>query len=497
MAHTVRTRTISRRALLRGAGGVAIALPLLEAMLPRRAGAAAGPPQRFLVWMSVNGTVVERWICPPAASAAELKLSEILAPLERHKADMVGVQNLKSFSGYGHAYPSNLTGRQQVDVGYPLIYGTGASLDQHIAKQWAGQTPIPSLQLGVQIDSKDRDTSACVSWSSDPHPDQTVLKAAADKKQPPPTRGLPAENNPFAVFARLFSNGTPAGAGTMKRNFSMRRSMLDGVLGQMPAFSQQLGKADRAIVDNYLESVRSIEGQITALEAKGAACVAPMLGTDPTVAGANTPWWMQQANVAAVLKLHGDLIASIFACDLTRVVVLTVAGSGGASRMPPSGLLPTNDMGDWHGVSHTIGKGTQDMEGRDGLAAIDKWYYDKLAVMLDSLKGIPELPGGTLLSNSLVLATNEYGPNGDVPPLGLVGSNNSHMCKLMPTLLFGQAGGALKTGRWLVTPMVNATQAEGHHLNRLYVSIMNALGIPDQQFGDPAADQGPLDGLLG
>ncbi len=498
MARIVSTRRMSRRTLLCGAGGVAVALPLLEAMLPRRARAAdVGPPKRFLVWMSVNGTVVERWICPPATSAADLKLSEILAPLERHKADMVGVQNLKSFAGYGHAYPSNLTGRNQVDISYPLIYGTGASLDQHIAKQWDGKTPIPSLQLGVAIDSKDRDTSACVSWSSDAHPDQSVATQAAAKGQAPPTRGLPAENNPFAVFTRLFSNGTPAGATTVKRNFSMRRSMLDGVLGQAPSLSQRLGRSDRAIVENYFDSVRSIEGQIAALEAKGATCVPPMLGADPTPAGAPTPWWMQQVNVADVLKLHGDLIAATFACDLTRVVVLTVAGSGGASRMPPMGLLPTNDMGDWHGVSHTIGKGNQDLEGRDGLAAIDKWYSDKLAVMLDSLKSIPEPTGGTLLANSLVMATNEYGPNGDVPPLGLVGSNNSHMCKLMPILLFGQAGGALKTGRWVVTPMVNAMQAEGHHMNRLYVSILNALGIPDQQFGDPKADQGPLDGVFG
>jgi len=76
MARNPPTRVLSRRTLLYGAGGIAIGLPLLEAMLPRRAGAAgAAPPKRFLVWMSVNGTVVERWICPPAASAAELKLS--------------------------------------------------------------------------------------------------------------------------------------------------------------------------------------------------------------------------------------------------------------------------------------------------------------------------------------------------------------------------------------------------------------------------------------
>ena len=497
MAFTPSMRTLSRRALLRGAGGIAIGLPLLEAMLPRHArGADPVPPQRFLVWMSVNGTVVERWICPPAASLDQLQLSEILTPLERHKADMVGVQNLRCPAGYGHAYPSNLTGRGQVDIGYPLIYGTGPSLDQHIAKQWAGRTPIPSLQLGVQIDGKDRDISACVSWSEEPHPDQSIANQAAERGQAPPTRGLPAENNPFAVFTRLFTDGSPTAVNSAKRAFSMRRSMLDGVLDQVPSLNQRLGRADRAIVENYFDSVRAIEAQITALDAASAACVAPMLGADPTAADATTPWWMEQAHVADVLKLHGELIAAVFACDLTRVVVLTVAGSGGSSRMPPADLLPANDMGDWHGVSHAIGT-DKDAQGRDGLAAIDRWYYDKLAVLLDSLKSVPEPTGGTLLSNSLVMSTNEYGPNGDVPALGLVGSNNSHMCKLMPILLFGHAAGALETGRWVVTPMVNTEQAEGHHINRLYVSILNALGLPDQQFGDPAADQGPLDGVFG
>jgi hypothetical protein len=497
MAWSPAARTLSRRAVLRAAGGVAVGLPLLEAMLPARARAAAlTPPKRFLVWMSVNGTVVERWICPPAAAPAELKLSEILTPLERHKADMVGVQNLKSFSGYGHAYPSNLTGRNQVDIGYPLIYGTGPSLDQHIAKQWEGQTPIPSLQLGVGINSKDRDISSCVSWSTTPHPDKSVAMQAAAKGQAAPKQGLPAENNPFAVFARLYTNGAASTVTNVKRAFSMRRSMLDGVLGQRAALAQRLGQADRVLVDNYLDSVRAIETQITALDAKDRACAPPMLGADPTAAGAATPWWMQQENVAAVLKLHGELAASAFACDLTRVIVLTVAGSGGSSRMPPAGLLPTNDMGDWHGVSHTIGAGNKDVQGREGLAAIDRWYTDKLAVLLDALKAVPEPTGGTLLGQSLVMSTNEYGPNGDVPALGLVGSSNSHMCKLMPILLFGQLGGALKTGRWVVTPMVNVMQAEGQHMNRLFVSILNALGIPDQAFGDPSANQGPLAGVF-
>ena len=94
------------------------------------------------------------------------------------------------------------------------------------------------------------------------------------------------------------------------------------------------------------------------------------------------------------------------------------------------------------------------------------------------------------------MTMNEYGPNGAIPSLGLATTNNSHMTKMMPILLFGKAGGALKTGRWVVTPLVTPNQGEGRHINQLLVSILNAFGIPDQSFGDPMAMKGPLPGVF-
>jgi hypothetical protein len=467
---------MNRRALLRGAGGVALSLPLLEAMLPRRA-AAATAPRRFLVWVSANGTVTDRWVCPVGASPSEFTLSEILAPLERHKADMVGVQNLRKFSGYAHEFPTCLTGRKYKDLGYPKIYATGSSLDQYMASKWQGLTPIPSLQLGVGVNGRDRDVSSSVSWR------------AADQSLPP-------ENNPFALYARLFTDGTPAATTGVKRTFSARRSVLDSVLGETTTLSQRLGRADKAVVDNYLESVRGVEKQMTALEAKTTQCTPPKVGPDPTPAGATQPWWLQQANTAGVIKAHADLCAAAFACDLTRVIVLQVCGSGGSGRV--HSWLPDLPKGvDWHGISHQVEKGMA-----DGLAAIDRWYSGQLAVLLDSLKAMPEA-GGTVLSNSLVMTMNEYGPNGAVQllPAAADGSrdNLTHQTRLMPILLFGQLGGALRTGRWMVYPFASASDAKaglGRHLNPLFVSLLNAYGIPDQTFGDPMAQQGPLPGLF-
>jgi hypothetical protein len=242
-------------------------------------------------------------------------------------------------------------------------------------------------------------------------------------------------------------------------------------------------------MDNYLESIRGIEKQMTALEARSGACTPPRLGADPTPPGATRAWWLDQSNVAAVIKLHSDLIAAVFACDLTRMVTLTVAGSGGSARRPPP--LPNLPPGDWHGVSHAVEKGNL-----DGLTAVEKWYYAQLAVLIDSLKAVPDPAGAGLLASMLLLTMNEYGPNGAVPAVGLAGTNNSHTTKLMPILLFGRLGGALRTGRWVAPAFVDARQAHGPQLNQLFVSILNAFGIPDQTFGDPTAARGPLPGIF-
>jgi hypothetical protein len=469
-------RLLSRRALLRGAGGAALGLPLLEIMHGGRARAQeALAPQRFLVWTTPNGTVTDNWRPIAGASETDFQLSEILSPLAAHQSDLVVVQHLRQKGAYGHHCITSLTGRSPIDRGFPDLVATGISLDQHLAKQIGQETPVPSLQLGVQV-KQNRDTVAAVSWN--------------EQLQP-----MPAENNPYLMFSKLFSAGGSASAEENRQLLLQKRSVLDSVKEQGTALNGVLGAADRAVVGNYLDSIRDLEQRLIALEQAQAACATPVLPTDPSESQ-DKPMWLEEANVPQVIDVYRRLIVAAFSCDITRIVTLNLSSDGGAYRT--NNWVEGIDHGkDWHGHSHEVEVGD-----RASLTAIDQWYYGQLARFVDDFKAVPE-GDGTLLSSSLILVNNEYGPNGPVDYLPLSGgsspNNLTHQAVLMPYVLLGQAGGKLKTGRNLVYEFEDdgkASRGEGRTHTQLLVSLLNLMGLPDQTFGDPEAMQGPLPGLI-
>jgi hypothetical protein len=470
-----RVPRISRRAVLRGACGTAIALPFLEAMLPKSASAGGeAAPKRFLVWTTPNGTVTDNWVCAQGPGGdTDFELSPILAPLGAHKADMVVVQNLQQPGGYGHHSIMSLTGRAPIDDGYPNLYSTGISLDQYIADQWAALAPIPSLQLGVGVTAADN--VACVSWNAELQP-------------------LHAESNPFAVFQRLFPNGTGEPDPELLRMIARRQSILDSAKDQTQGLFARVGHGDKIVLENYFDSLREVEEQLADLAESAAACGTPEFPAPPAP---DDPWWLQNDRVPDVIDLQCDLVAIAFGCDLTRVITLSLAGSGGAYRTFP--FIEGVDPGiDWHGWSHQVETGN-----RDTLTAIDVWHNEKLAALLDRLKATVDVDGSTVLHNSLVLSNDEYGPNGPVDFLPIPGwsdtrINLTHYMVLMPYVLFGQAGGALTTGRNLALPLDNLADGDGKgiHATRLLVSILHLLGIPDDAFGDPSFQQGVLSELV-
>ena len=104
-------RRLSRRLVLRGATGLTLALPWLESLAPKQAQAQDAPtPRRLLVWTQPNGTVMDRWAPKAGVDERDFELSEILSPLERHRADMVVVQNLAQRGITGHQFVTSLTG---------------------------------------------------------------------------------------------------------------------------------------------------------------------------------------------------------------------------------------------------------------------------------------------------------------------------------------------------------------------------------------------------
>lgn len=474
-------RQPTRRTVLRGAAGLALSLPWLEAFQPRGAAAREiAPPRRFVVWTQPNGTVMDSWAPIAGASAAEFQLSEILAPLERHRSDMIVVQNLMQRGAYGHQYVTSLTGYDYQDLGHPNLLAKGISLDQYLAQKQAGLTPIASLELGVCAAEA---FAGAVSWSG-----------AGD--------AVVAEASPFKVYARLLGGGGDPVADRehARRLLEQRRSVIDTVLDPLHRLQDGLGGADRAVVESYLESVRGIERELSALEAIGESCQLPAPGPDPSRPG-EKPWWQSDRNAPAALELQRKLAVAALACDITRVVSLTLAGSSGGGRTfdQLEGVSPARD---WHDISHEVEAGST-----RALISVEKWHMQQLALLLDDLKAVTQPNGDTLLASTLVLSNNEYGSNGAVgylPPDPTSGTrhNLTHEPKLMPYLLFGRAGGSLRTGRNLVLPFGGDSEreralGEGYSHTRLLVSILQALGYDDESFGDPRYAEGAVPGLVG
>ncbi len=465
-----RVPSLSRRTFLTGTAGTAIALPFLEAMLPRsaRAGDDAAP-LRFVTWTQPNGTVIDNWVCPEGPGGqTDFELSPILEPLAAHKASMVVLQNLELRGSYGHHCITSLTGRAPLDEGYPVLTGTGISLDQRLAQAWKGLTPIPSLQLGVNI-GDGAETTSCISWAG-------------------PQQPLAPESNPFAVFSRMFPNGVGESDAALDRLIAKRASILDNAKDESQDLMGRVGRADKIVLENYFDSLRDVEQQLADLRDHAQACGSPVF---PEAPGPDDPWWLDNARVPEVLDLQCDLIAIAFQCDLTRIITLNVSGAGGAYRMFPF-IDGVPDGTDWHGFSHQVETGNTET-----LTLIDQWHSAKLAGLLDRLSAATDVDGSSILFNSLVFSNNEYGPNGPVSflPEQL---NLSHYSKLMPYVLYGEAGGALETGRNLVFPLVKGLEQHGFgiHATRLLLSMLHLLGVPDDTFGDPEFEQGVLTELV-
>ena len=446
---------IGRRALLRGAGGIALGLPFLEAMTPfgRLAQAATPPPKRFLVFFSPDGNIHENWV--PTGTETAFTLSRILAPLEAHKQKLVILDGIENKVGGYSARPGDdhmkgmgtmltgiglLDGSTQGGAGDPAGLAGGISVDQTIANAIGTGTKFKSLELGVEAGS-----SGTV-WG---------YSAYAGANQP-----LPPDNNPAAVFTRVFGS-VGADTGAIARLQAERRSVLDAVTQGYARLNPRLGAADRAKLDEHLTNVRDLETRLTAVGATGANCVPP-----PNPGKVD---YKANDNFPTIGKLQTDLMVMALACDLTRVGTLQFEQSVGNVRF--TWVDPAITRGH-HDLSHD-GDGLTDTI--EQLTKINLWYSQQLAYLLDSLQRLKEADGTSVLDNTLLIWVNE------------LARGNAHSHDRMPYVLAGGAGGALRTGRFL------SYKKTSH--NDLLVSCMNLMGVPGATFGDPAFCSGPLANL--
>jgi hypothetical protein len=442
-------RALSRRTILRGAAGAAIALPWLEAMTPRRAHAAPTPVKRFIVMFSANGTVPSAWT-PAATSETDFTLSPILSPLESHKSDLIVVRGLEQKGGGGDAHQSGIGGMltgQMLNAGpfagvgaAPAGWAMGPSVDQRMVEALALPTKLRSLELGVQVGSADN-------WG------RMIYRAA---NQP-----LPPDDNPAAVYARVFSDlhTDPAQLARLRRR---RKSMLDGVADQFTQLSSRVSAADRQRLDAHLTTVREIEVRLTTdLVVNNPSCRDPSITPITTTANDSFP---------AVGSLQMDLLVMALACDITRIASLQWSRSVSQTRFTWLGVNEGH-----HDLSH---RSDSDTGAVLSLTKIDTWYAQQLASLIARLKTMPDGAGGSVFDGTLILWANE------------LAKGNTHSRQNAGYVLAGSAGGALRTGRVL------SYEGQGLPHNNLLVSILNAMGVPDTTFGKSEWCTGRLTALI-
>lgn len=455
----MRTRPfrLSRRTLLRGAG-VSLALPWLEAMTPLGRKAYAAPPKRFVVFFSPNGTITDAWASTGTETA--FTLGRILKPVEAHQADLVvldGVDNVAATKGPGD---DHMRGMGCMLTGTELLPGTtmggggtpsglagGISVDQEIVAQTKPMTKFPSIELGVLAGSQ----GTVWGYSNYRGPDTP----------------LPPENNPKAVFTRIFNDVAIGGddSAALKAQAD-RKSVLDAIMENYRLVAPKLGTADRQKVDAHFTSISELEKRLAGggvATAAGTGCVRPAV---PTLDGKGND------NFPAIGKAQMDLLVMALACDLTRVATLQWSNSVGGTRF--SWLNPPLARGH-HDLSHDP---DSNLDSKEQLIRINEWYAAQFAYLLAAMKQVKE-ENGTLLDNTLVLWCNE------------LQRGNAHSHPDMPFLLAGRAGGRLRTGRFLQYP-----KAMNVPHNNLLVSILNAFDIPATTFGNKAYCTGPLANLL-
>lgn len=452
--------SLSRRAVLRGAAGVAIALPWLEAMGPVRVSHAATPaPKRFLAVYTPGGTILERW--RPSGEGTSFILSPILRPLAPVQDKLVVLDGLDMRSAIGEQDQAGmvawLTGTAQRSAG---AFAKGPSIDQVLAPRLSASHSTASLNLAVRWGTgKARGRVSPLN----------IVSFAADETFSP----IPPQLDPGQVWQQLFGAmppGSPGAGGAL----SWERSMLDAVGRRYAALAKRLGSADRQRLEQHLTHIREMERRL-AQAPKALACSRPdpvdTAGYDPLEGLNSAPdGTVRDPDTDAAIPVVGrfmmDMLVMAFACDLTSVGVMQW-GDSEAKFTYPWLSLPGNYTQNYYendGGFHP-----------DALEKIFTWYSGQHAYLIERLQQV-DRGGASLLDETVVF----FGSHMQAP--------STHRKENMPFVLASGAD-ALRPGRYLRAANVSH--------NDLLVSLLNLFGDDRKTFGDPAYCSGPLPGLLG
>lgn len=428
---------LARRTVLRGLG-TAMALPMLEAMIPRAAAAknSSSAPVRMAFIFFPNGAIPENW--KPEGEGNDWRLSRTLKPLAQHKQQLTVFRGLTQHHGrangdgagdHARCASSFLTGAQPVKTAGANIR-VGVSVDQAAAALIGKQTTFPSLELAIE---RGRNSGNCDSGYSCAYSANISWKTESTP--------MAKEINPKLAFERLFGSQDAAG-GRAERD-AYRKSILDLVAEDAALLRRRLGKTDRRKLDEYFTSVRELEQRLDR--------EATRLSEVPEY---DIPAGIPK-ELEAHIQLMYDVMALAFQTDSTRISTFMLASAGSNRSYPMVGV-----SGGHHSLSHH----RNDPQKMEDLTKIDTFLVSQFSYFLDKLQSVTE-GERTLLDNSLIL----YGSG--------LSDANRHTHHDLPIVLAGSGGGQFETDRLL--PYEDNTP-----LNNLFVSMCQMAGAKVKTLGD-------------
>ena len=432
---------IQRRSFLKGMG-VAIGLPMLDAMIPAmaKAGNLSKSPTRMSFVYVPNGVVMDNWT--PATLGANFEMDGILKPLQPYRNQTLVISGLMDNNGnalgdgggdHARAASSFLTASHPKKTEGADIH-VGVSADQVVAEFVGSGTRLSSLQLGLD-DS--RTVGHCDSGYSCAYTNSVSWKS--------PITPLPPEANPRAVFERLFGAvDTTIDATTRARRASYRNSLLDMTRDETQSLVSTLGASDKRKVDEYLDSIREVEKQIQMAEKDNRKFVPAM----------DEPAGIPEA-YADHAKLLYDLQVLAFQSDLTRVTTMVMGREGSVRTYDEIGVPEPH-----HPLSHHRNA----PEALAKLTKINTYHIELFTQFIARLKATPD-GDGNLLDRSMIL----YGCG--------IADSNRHTHEKLPILIMGGANGGVQTGRHIATK-------EDTPVANVFLSMMDRMGVEKNSFGD-------------
>ena len=420
----------SRRTMLRGLG-VSMALPWMESSRvwgdeTKSAKEASTAPTRMAILFSGCGFHKQEWWAKGEGDA--LELGKVLAPLNDFRDQLTfirGLYNAEALKGNIH---SSQTGN--LLSGAPLSSGgtirSGTSVDQVVARQLGHRTKLPSLVLGCEKANPSVHKnysmlySSHISWSS-------------------PTTPTPLEVYPALAFDQLFKDTAQRGD----------KSVLDAVLADASDFRRNISRLDQQKLDEYLNSVREVEQRIARAGNRG-----ELQGWRPTLTKPNIPRPADgyPQDIVEHMRLMSDILVLAFQTDTTRVCTLKLNNDHGTLRFPHLGV----DYMIHHLLSHS---------DTDDWLKVNQFFLEQMAYIAGKLDAIQE-GEQTALDNSMLMLCSSM----------LTGH---HDASQLPVVMLGRAGGQIQGGQNL-----DYSGQSDRQMCRLYLSMLDKMGIKRGQFGD-------------